>query len=166
VTSGSNQLVEATALPPNKTDVMEDDFPLFVEEKIRCHYVLHEPLKAGFAQSEHQLQLNTKDGCSGITWDDEEWLVDSSRSKNSTFCLFWNFYYHFCYSLKDPSYFHSYQMWKSGCSNNSFDHKEIHSETSEKHSRQHRYSCQSSGVDEEVEVYSTLHVKHAQNLLG
>jgi hypothetical protein len=40
--------VEATVLPPNETGVAGEDFLLFVEEKILCHYVLHEPLKAGF----------------------------------------------------------------------------------------------------------------------
>jgi hypothetical protein len=57
-------------------------------------------------------------------------------------------------------------MCNSGCSNNSFDLKGIHSETNEKHSRQHWYSCQSNGVDEAVEVYSTLYLKPAQNLVG
>jgi hypothetical protein len=36
--------------------------------------------------------VNTKDGCSGITWDDEECLVDSSRSKHSTFSYFGTYY--------------------------------------------------------------------------
>jgi hypothetical protein len=59
--------VEATALPSHKTGVAEEDFSSFVEAQILCHYVLHVSPKAGFAQPEHQLELTTKDGCSGIT---------------------------------------------------------------------------------------------------
>jgi hypothetical protein len=93
--------VEATVLPSKKTVVIEalyrfflmkKIFLLFLEEKILCHYVIHEPLKAGFAQPEHQLELTTKDGCSGITWDAQvvakNGLMDGSRSKNSTFASF------------------------------------------------------------------------------
>jgi hypothetical protein len=79
--SGSNSGSNSFASKQMKTI-----FLLFVEAKILCHYVRHEALKAGFAQPEHQLELTTKDGCNGNTWDAQvvakNGLIDSSRIKS------------------------------------------------------------------------------------